>query len=386
MKIGITCYPTYGGSGVVGTELGIELADRGHEVHFIGSALPFRLRQPNERISFHEVEVMSYPLFEFPPYDLALATKMGEVAKSEDLDLLHVHYAIPHSVSAFLARSMLAPKRLPFITTLHGTDITLVGVNSSYWGITRFAIEQSDGITAISRDLQEKTYKEFEIQSNIEVIYNFVNCDKYCCRKSEEARRKFAPEGEKILVHLSNFRPVKRVLDVVEIFARVRGQVPSKLLLIGDGPDRSAAEMLAQRKGIREHTFFLGKQENVEETLGLADVLLLPSEMESFGLAALEAMACEVPPIASRVGGVPELITHGVDGFLAEVGDVGTMADYAIRLLQTPSLYEEMARAARRTARTRFCTTLIIPQYEDLYRRVLEGQPKGASLVGSKRG
>jgi len=372
MKIGITCYPTYGGSGVVGTELGIELAERGHEVHFIGSALPFRLRQPNERISFHEVEVMNYPLFEFPPYDLALATKMGEVAKSEDLDLLHVHYAIPHSVSAFLARSMLAPKKLPFITTLHGTDITLVGANSSYWGITRFAIEQSDGITAISRDLQQRTFQEFEIQSTIEVIYNFVNCDKYCCRRDGELRTKFAPKGEKILTHLSNFRPVKRVGDVIEIFARVHEQIPSKLLMIGDGPDRAAAEMLAQRKGVRDDTVFLGKQENVEETLGIADILLLPSEMESFGLAALEAMASEVPPIASRVGGVPELITHGVDGFLAEVGDVATMAEYAVRLLSSSELYGEVVQAARRTARTRFCSTLIIPQYEDLYRRVLE--------------
>ena len=372
MKVGITCYPTYGGSGVVGTELGMELADRGHEVHFIGSSLPIRLRLPNHRITFHEVEVMNYPLFEYPPYDLALATKMAEVARSAGLDLLHVHYAIPHSVSAFLARSMLAPKRLPFITTLHGTDITLVGVNRSYWGITRFAIEQSDGITSISRDLQEKTLQEFEIRKTIEVIYNFVNCEKYRRVPDEKYRNSFAPAGEKLLVHLSNFRPVKRVTDVVEIFARVREKVPSKLLLIGDGPDCSAAEMLAQKRGVRQHTFFLGKQDNVEETLSIADVLLLPSEMESFGLAALEAMACEVPPIASRVGGVPELITHGVDGFLAEAGDVRTMADYAIRLLENPTLHSEVAQAARQTAMNRFCTSLIIPKYEDLYRRVLE--------------
>ena len=372
MRIGITCYPTYGGSGVVGTELGMELADRGHEVHFIGSSLPIRLRLPNHRITFHEVEVMNYPLFEYPPYDLALATKMAEVARSAGLDLLHVHYAIPHSVSAFLARSMLAPKRLPFITTLHGTDITLVGVNRSYWGITRFAIEQSDGITSISRDLQEKTLQEFEIRKTIEVIYNFVNCEKYRRVPDEKYRSSFAPAGEKLLVHLSNFRPVKRVTDVVEIFARVREKVPAKLLLIGDGPDCSAAEMLAQKRGVRQHTFFLGKQDNVEETLSIADVLLLPSEMESFGLAALEAMACEVPPIASRVGGVPELITHGVDGFLAEAGDVRTMADYAIRLLENPTLHSEVAQAARQTAMNRFCTSLIIPKYEDLYRRVLE--------------
>lgn len=372
LKIGITCYPTYGGSGVVGTELGIELAERGHEVHFIGSALPFRLRQPNENVHFHEVEVLSYPLFEFPPYDLALATKMAEVAKSENLDLLHVHYAIPHSVSAFLARSMLAPKKLPFITTLHGTDITLVGVNSSYWGITRFAIEQSDGVTAISRDLYQKTLREFEIRTNIEVIYNFVNCDKYRCRREGALRARYAPRGEKVLVHLSNFRPVKRVGDVIRVFARVHERIASRLLLVGDGPDRAAAEVLAKRKGVREDTVFLGKQENVEETLGIADILLLPSEMESFGLAALEAMASEVPPIACRVGGVPELITDGVDGFLAEVGDVASMEECALRLLSNPELFGEMARAARKTAQSRFCSTRIIPQYENLYRRVLE--------------
>lgn len=372
MKIGITCYPTYGGSGVVGTELGMELAARGYEVHFIASSLPIRLRMANQHISFHEVEAMTYPVFEYPPYALALATKMAEVAESEGLDLLHVHYAIPHSVSAFLARSMLAPKKLPFVTTLHGTDITLVGIDSSYWDITRFAIEQSDAVTAISQDLRERTFKEFEIRGNIELIYNFVNCEKYRRDPEESYHRRFAPANEKILLHLSNFRPVKRVTDVVEIFDRVRQKVPAKLLMIGDGPDRSAAEMLARRKGIHDHTFFLGKQESVEEMLSIADLLLLPSEMESFGLAALEAMACEVPPIASRVGGVPELITHGVDGLLAEVGDLQTMADYALQLLEDPALHSAMAQAARQTAKKRFCSSLIIPQYEDLYRRVLE--------------
>ncbi|MBI3895602.1 MAG: N-acetyl-alpha-D-glucosaminyl L-malate synthase BshA [Acidobacteria bacterium] len=372
MKIGITCYPTYGGSGVVGTELGMELADRGHEVHFIVSSLPFRLRLPNERIFLHEVEAMSYPLFEYPPYDLALATKMGEVALAVGLDLLHVHYAIPHSVSAFLARSLLAPQKLPFVTTLHGTDITLVGTNRSYWGITRFAIEQSDGVTAISKYLHDKTKEEFEIERNIEVIYNFVNCDKYCRKLNPDYRRRFATDEEKILVHLSNFRPVKRVTDVVEIFTRVRKKIPCKLLLIGDGPDHAAVEMLAHRKGVHPHTCFLGKQEDVEETLGIADVLLLPSEMESFGLAALEAMACETPPVASHVGGLPELITHGVDGFLAGVGDLETMADYVIQLLEDPALHAQLAQAGRQTAEKRFCSTLIIPQYEKLYRRVLE--------------
>jgi N-acetyl-alpha-D-glucosaminyl L-malate synthase BshA len=371
MKIGITCYPTYGGSGVVGTELGIELAARGHEVHFITSAWPFRLK-PNPLITFHEVEVMNYPLFDHPPYALALATKMAEVAESAGLDLLHVHYAIPHSVSAFLARSMLAPRRLPFITTLHGTDITLVGADSSYLGITRFAIEESNAVTAISRYLQQRTCEEFEIRREIEVIYNFVNCDNYRRITDPGCRTQFAPSGEKILVHLSNFRPVKRVTDVVEIFARVEKAVPSRLLLVGDGPERAAAEHLAHKKGIHEKTLFLGKQDNVEQILGIADVLLMPSEMESFGLAALEAMACEVPPVASRVGGVPELITHGVDGFLADVGDVETMADHTVRLLQNADLHQQIAQAARQTALTRFCSTLIIPRYEALYRRVLE--------------
>ena len=372
MKIGITCYPTYGGSGVVGTELGIELAARGHEVHFITSAWPFRLRQPNPLIHFHEVEVMTYPLFDHPPYALALATRMAEVAELAGLDLLHVHYAIPHSVSAFLARSMLAPRRLPFITTLHGTDITLVGIDSSYLGITRFAIEQSDAVTAVSSHLQKSTVEAFEVRREIEVIYNFVNCDNYKRITDPAARLPFAPQGERILVHMSNFRAVKRVTDTVEILARVREKVPAKLLLAGDGPERAAAELLAHKRGVHEHTVFLGKQDNVEEILGIADLLLMPSEMESFGLAALEGMACEVPPIASRVGGVPELVTHGVDGFLAEPGDVATMAGDAIRLLENPSLYEQVSKAARQTALTRFCSTLIIPRYEELYRRVLE--------------
>ncbi|OFV93263.1 MAG: N-acetyl-alpha-D-glucosaminyl L-malate synthase BshA [Acidobacteria bacterium RIFCSPLOWO2_12_FULL_54_10] len=372
MKIGITCYPTYGGSGVVGAELGVELAERGHEVHFIASALPFRAKGNQSLIYFHEVEMMSYPLFEHLPYALALSTKMAEVVQAYDLDVLHVHYAIPHSVSAFLARSMLLPRKIPFITTLHGTDITLVGMDRSYWGITKFAIEQSDGITAISNQLKQKTLEVFGIEKNIEVIYNFVNCNKYRRNANPEYRKLFAAEGEKILVHLSNFRPVKRTSDVVEIFSLVREKVPCRLILIGDGPDRSAAELLIHKKGLQQHAFFLGKQENVEDTLGISDVLLLPSELESFGLAALEAMACEAPPIASRVGGLPELVTHGVDGFLAEVGDVKAMADYAVRLLLDNELRQQMSKAGRQTAETRFCSTLIIPQYEKLYRRVAE--------------
>jgi N-acetyl-alpha-D-glucosaminyl L-malate synthase BshA len=372
MKIGITCYPTYGGSGVVGTELGIELAARGHEIHFITSAWPMRLRTPSPLIHFHDVEAMTYPLFDYPPYALALATKMAEVAELAGLDLLHVHYAIPHSVSAHLAREMMAPRRLPFITTLHGTDITLVGMDGSYRGITKFAIEKSDAVTAISTYLQQKTYDEFHVKNEVRVIYNFVNCQNYRRIPDPDFRARFAPNGEKILVHLSNFRPVKRVTDVVETFALVREKINAKLLMVGDGPDRSAAEMLAHRKGIYSETHFLGKQDNVDQILSNADVLLLPSEMESFGLAALEAMACEVPPIASRVGGVPELISHGENGFLAEVGDVKAMAGHAIRLLSDDGYHQQVAAAARQTALTKFCTTLIIPQYEALYRSVLE--------------
>lgn len=372
MKIGITCYPTYGGSGVVGTELGIELAARGHEIHFITSAWPMRLRTTSPLIHFHDVEPMTYPLFDYPPYALALATKMAEVAELAGLDLLHVHYAIPHSVSAHLAKEMLAPRKLPFITTLHGTDITLVGIDGSYRGITKFAIEKSDAVTSISSYLQRKTDEEFHVKNEVKVIYNFVNCNNYKRTPDEAFRARFAPDGEKVLVHLSNFRPVKRVTDVIETFALVREKVNAKLLMAGDGPDRSAAEMLAHRKGINQHVHFLGKQDNVEQILSNSDVLLLPSELESFGLAALEAMACEVPPVASRVGGVPELITHGLNGFLAEVGDVPAMAEHATRLLQDPVLHAQVATAARHTALTRFCTTLIIPQYEELYRTVLE--------------
>ncbi len=377
MKIGITCYPTYGGSGVVATELGLELAQRGHEIHFISYAQPIRLTGPQPNIHYHEVEVSRYPLFDYPPYDLALATRMAEVSELYELDLLHVHYAIPHSVSALLARQMLAsgphPRKLPFVTTLHGTDITLVGQDRSYLPITRFSIEQSDGVTAISDYLRERTLREFDIKNHIQVIHNFVNCDLYIRDPQANARRaEYAPNGERILVHLSNFRPVKRVTDTVEIFDRVRKKVPSKLLLIGDGPDRSRAEWLAVQKGIHDDVLFLGKQDQIHEKLAMADVLLLPSELESFGLAALEGMACEVVPIATRVGGVPEVIEHGKSGYMADVGDVETMARYAIELLSDESRLRAMGRACRAVAKSRFCASMIIPQYEDFYRRVLE--------------
>jgi L-malate glycosyltransferase len=378
MRIGITCYPTYGGSGVVATELGIELAALGHEVHFISYSQPFRLTGREAGIFYHEVPVSNYPLFEFPPYDLALASRMAEVAEYYRLDLLHVHYAIPHSISAYLAREMLAQqgRRLPFITTLHGTDITLVGLDHSYLAITRFGINQSDGVTAISNYLREKTIQEFRPERAIEVIPNFVNCDVYTPLSTADratGRARYATSEEKILVHLSNFRPVKRTADVVRVFSRVVKEVPARLLMIGDGPDRSAAEWLAHRKGIADRIHFLGKQGSVSEILPLADLLLLPSELESFGLAALEAMACRVPAIATRVGGVPELLDDGITGRLFPVGDVDGMAAAAVELLHDPSRLEEMAEAARRTAQTRFCSTKILPLYERFYEQVLNG-------------
>ncbi|HWE86370.1 MAG TPA: N-acetyl-alpha-D-glucosaminyl L-malate synthase BshA [Terracidiphilus sp.] len=378
MRIGITCYPTYGGSGVVATELGIELAGIGHEVHFISYSQPFRLNGRNEGIFYHEVPVSNYPLFEFPPYDLALASRMAEVAEFYDLDLLHVHYAIPHSVSALLARQMLAGRRrrLPFVTTLHGTDITLVGLDRSYLPITRYAIQESDGVTSISEYLKAKTLEDFGITRPIEVIPNFVNCNVYHPVRDEgartEARRKFAADGEAVLIHLSNFRPVKRVTDVVRVFAQVARALPAQLILVGDGPDRSAAEWLAHDLGIQGRIHFLGKQERVNELLPLADLMVMPSELESFGLAALEAMACKVPTIATRVGGVPELIDDGVNGLLFNVGDVKSMAEAAIALLCDKARLNEMREAGRRTAQKRFCSTLVLPQYVRCYESFLE--------------
>ena len=380
MKIGITCYPTYGGSGVVATELGIELAARGHDVHFITYSQPFRLTGREANIHFHEVAVSNYPLFEHPPYDLALATRMAEVAEFYSLDLLHVHYAIPHSVSALLARQMVeraslssAGRYLPFITTLHGTDITLVGLDRSYLPITRFGIQESDGVTAISSYLRDRTREAFNITSEIEVIRNFVNCDVYVRNPSLVAsmRPRFARPDERLLVHLSNFRPVKRIGDVIEVFARIAQAMPARLMLIGDGPDRSSAEYLAGRHGIQDRIHFLGKQDNVNELLPLADLMLMPSEMESFGLAALEAMACSVPTIATSVGGVPELVDDKENGLLFEVGDTAGMSAAAIRLLKDPSRLTAMASAARKTAQDHFCASRIIPLYERYYERVI---------------
>lgn len=363
MKIGITCYPTYGGSGIVATELGLELALRGHEIHFISYAPPIRMDSSIENIHYHEVEVTNYPLFQFPPYCLALASRMAEVAQRHSLDLLHVHYAIPHSASAMLAQQM-SPQRLPFVTTLHGTDVTLVGTEPSYFPITKFCIEKSDGVTVVSDFLRDETRQVFGVTRPIELIHNFVNIDLY--------RPKPKPQGQRPrLLHISNFRPVKRVTDCVRILAAARETIDAELWLAGDGPERSSAERLAYQLGIESHIKFLGKQDHIERLIPQADVLLMPSEREAFGLAALEAMACGVPPVAAESGGVAELITNGVDGWMAPVGDVEAQAAKVVQLLSDSDLAGKMAVAARETAVKRFSTESVIPQYEAYYQQFL---------------
>ena len=371
MNIGITVYPTYGGSGIVGSELGKELAARGHTVHFISSALPTRLTELNERVRFHEVEMMSYPLFEHQPYTLALATKMATVAENENLDLLHVHYAIPHSISAILAReSLKAHRRLPVITTLHGTDITLVGADRSYLPITRYALEQSNGVTAISNYLKQATIETFQFD-RIQVIPNFVCPSDYQRRPDCDLRKTLSPDGAPVMVHVSNFRPVKRPVDCVEILARVLKQTDARLVMVGDGSERTNVVHRARCLGVQDRCVFVGKQPRIVDYLCAADVLLLPSEQESFGLAALEAMACEVSVIASRVGGVPEVVDDGETGFLSPVGDVDKMASDAIRLLTDERLRREMGQRARQSAISRYSTDWIIPQYIEFYERIL---------------
>lgn len=366
MRIGITCYPTYGGSGIVATELGLELAARGHEVHFITYANPIRLGSYNEHIHYHEVEVSNYPLFQFPPYCLALASRMAEVAQRYELDLFHVHYAIPHSISALLAQQMMAPQRkIPFITTLHGTDITLVGVDPSYFGITKFSMEQSNGITTVSEYLRVRTSEVFGITKPVEVIRNFVNCRVY-----QPAVKK--PTGEKRLLHVSNFRAVKRVLDCIRILEVVRRDTPAHLLMAGDGPERVPAERLAQELGLESHVTFLGKQDHVERLFPQAHVVLMPSELEAFGLAALEAMACGLVPVATNCGGVGELITHGEDGFLEGVGDIESQARRVVELLTDDDRFHAMSVAARLKAESHFDTIHVIPQYEAYYRKILD--------------
>ena len=371
MKIGITCYPTYGGSGVVATELGKELAARGHDVHFISYALPIRLTM-TDHIYFHEVEVLSYPLFEYPPYDLVLATKMAEVMTRFELDILHVHYAIPHSISAYLAKKMLTDRVVPFVTTLHGTDITLVGNDRSYLPITRFGIEQSDAVTAVSDYLKQRTIQEFQIRKEVEVVPNFVDCNVYGPAADRSLRKKFAADDVGILIHISNFRPVKRVEDVIGIFSLVRKQFKTRLLMVGDGPERPKAEWLAHTHGVADDVMFVGKQNDMSQLLALSDILLLPSDLESFGLVALEAMACEVPVIATNVGGIPEVVRDGVDGFLYEVGNVKAMAEGCLSILKKPETRKTLGKAARERATREFCASKIVLQYEDLYRRTIE--------------
>jgi len=375
MRIGITCYPTYGGSGAVATELGLELARRGHEVHFISYASPFRLRGFAERVTFHEVAQTEYPLFEqSSPYAMALAVKQHEVAMRERLDLMHAHYAIPHAAAAWLAKQMLKPERdLKVVTTLHGTDITLVGQDPSYYTITKFSIEQSDRVTAVSVYLRDETYRAFGCEGcDVVVIPNFVSTAEYHPPTDGTWRRVLAPSDHKVLVHVSNFRPVKRVVDVVRVFAGVRRQLPATLVLVGDGPDRDAAEQEADRLELRQQVRFLGKVDNVADVLRGSDLFLLPSQTESFGLAALEAMACAVPVLASAVGGLPEVVVDGKTGFLTQAGDVDGMIASALRVLGDPALHARLRDAAASRALA-FAADRIVPRYEQLYEDVLRG-------------
>lgn len=371
MRIGIVCYPTYGGSGVVATELGKALADEGHQVHFITYQQPVRLNGFNPNIFYHEVQVPSYPLFDYPPYESALSSTLVDVISNHQLDLLHVHYAIPHASTAYMAKQILRKqgKRIPVITTLHGTDITLVGKDKTYAPVVTFSINESDAITAVSENLREETYKYFRIEKDIRVIYNFVDAKRFHRHKSSVCSNALAPGGEKILVHVSNFRPIKRVQDVVQIFRRVREELPAKLLLIGDGPDRPLIEAMGRDLGLCGDMRFIGKQEQLEDILGCSDLFLLPSEYESFGLAALEAMASEVPVISSDAGGLPEINIQGKTGFLSPVGDVDAMAAHAVSLLRDPAQLLHFRKQAYLQAK-KFEIARIIPQYEALYREL----------------
>lgn len=377
MKIGITCYPTYGGSGAVATELGIKLAERGHEVHFISYAQPFRLTTFHDRLFYHEVAVHTYPLFEYPPYSLSLAVEIHSVARQHELDLLHAHYAIPHATAAWTAREMLRAEGgdLPIVTTLHGTDITLVGQDPSFFSITKFSVEQSDGLTAVSQFLRDETYRAFGCaRCDIRAIPNFVDPDvydrsRYDCRSSV-----LAPGGEKILMHISNFRKVKRVGDVVRVFARVREECDARLVLVGDGPERPVAIEAADELGVSDHVVFLGKLESVAELLARADLLLLPSEQESFGLVALEAMASGAPVIGTTGSGLTEVVEDRRTGYLHPVGDVEAMGRSAVGLLKDPAAWAEFSAASRARAVTLFGVDRIVPMYEDFYREVIAGQ------------
>jgi len=372
MKIGIVCYPTFGGSGVVATELGIALAKKGHEIHFITYRQPTRLDFFSANLFYHEVDIKSYPLFEHAPYELALASKMVNVVKYEKLDLLHVHYAIPHASAAYMAKQILKSQGLhiPVVTTLHGTDITLVGKDVSYEPVVTFSINQSDGVTAVSLDLRKATYEHFPITKDIEVIPNFIDLDRFKKQKKEHFKLAICPHGESLIVHTSNFRKVKRVEDVIKVFYEVRKRIPVKLLLVGDGPERDKMERLCRELGTCDDVRFLGKLEAVEEVLSVADLFMIPSEKESFGLAALEAMACEVPVLSSDAGGIPELNLDGITGFVCKIGDIEMMTQKALEILSPENLPGFKQRALARAKE--FDVSNILPLYESFYKKTLE--------------
>ncbi|HHP7238830.1 N-acetyl-alpha-D-glucosaminyl L-malate synthase BshA [Longibacter sp.] len=381
MKIGITCYPTYGGSGVVATELGKALASRGHEIHFISSSMPFRLSHIAGNIFFHEVNVQTYPLFEYPPYTLSLTSKMVDIAKHAGLDVMHVHYAIPHATSAVMAKQILATEgvHVPVVTTLHGTDITLIGQDPSFAPVVTWSINESDGVTAVSNYLRQETYDHFEVNNGIEVVPNFIDTERFHRQNKEHFKQALCPNGEKVIAHVSNFRPVKNAQQVVEIFHRLRADdLPVKLLLVGDGPDRVPAEHKARDLGVYDDIRFLGKQDPVEEILSIADVFLMPSGSETFGLAALEAMACDVPVVASNVGGLPELVVDGETGFLCELDDIDAFEAACRRLLVDDELHQRMSAAARSRAEDTFDISQIVPLYEKYYQQVRENTLESA--------
>ncbi|KFN09471.1 N-acetyl-alpha-D-glucosaminyl L-malate synthase BshA [Paenibacillus macerans] len=370
MKIGITCYPSLGGSGVVATELGKLLAEKGHEVHFISHSVPFRLGGYHKNIFYHEVEVSDYYVFRYPPYDLSLATKMAQVAKTQGLDVLHVHYAVPHAVCAFLAKQMIGDS-LKVVTTLHGTDITVLAQDESLKDLIRLAINESDAVTSVSLDLTRETREVLDITRDIDLTYNFVDERVYYPRDAAGCRADFAEPGEQVLMHISNFRPVKRVADVVDIFHRVNEEVPSKLLLVGEGPDLPKIQLKIKELGLSDRVHFLGKQDDIAHVISMADILLLPSEKESFGLVALEAMACGVPTVGTIAGGIPELVKHGETGFLAPIGDTKRMAEYCLTLLKSPELGAKMREACLTRARKEFSSQQTMANYEEIYYRVL---------------
>ncbi len=370
-RIGVLCYPTIGGSGVVASELGKKLAEKGHLIHFFSSSMPFRLSYVNPNIYFHEVEVSQYAVFRYPPYELTLASKIADVIEREDLQILHVHYAVPHAICAYLAKQF-SKKDVKIITTLHGTDITVLGYDSTLASAIKFGIENSDAVTAVSNDLKRQTHELLQTDFPIQTIYNFVDESTYFRRKNVKLKQDFQiSDSEKVIVHISNFRKVKRVPDVIYTFEKILQHIDAKLLLVGDGPELIAVSHLVERLGIRDKVLFLGKQENVADILSISDLLLLPSEKESFGLVLLEAMACEVPVVATNIGGIPEVVVHNETGFLCEVGDIDAFTYYALQILQNDSLHEQFAKRGLERVETHFQSEKIIREYENIYHQLI---------------